>query len=168
MQIEGGKATAAGATSITIGGLANLYPDDYFNGWVGYISAGTGRGSYATITDYAGTTGAFTVADWLKSTGAAGGIDPAANSGFYVVPVSNKHPAGMQFDMAIVSACLMQAELQFESLQLDYSPSQKYMQRDLPAAYRIDAGSAPKKLGIMLPGGKRVVHRRTWTDVEYE
>jgi len=168
LQIEGGKATAADATSITIGALANLYPDDYFVGWIGYISAGTGRGSYAVITDYTGASGKFTVADWLKPTGAAGGIDPAANSGFYAEPVANKHPAGMQFDMTILSACLMQAELQFESLQLEYSPSQKYMQRDLPAAYRIDAGSAPKKLGIMLPGTRRVVHRRTWKNVEYE
>jgi len=168
LRIEGGIATAAAATSITIGALANLYPDDYFVGWIGYISAGTGRGSYAVITDYTGNSGKFDVADWLKSTGAAGGIDPVANSSAYFEPVANKHPAGMQFDMAIMSACLMQAELQFESLQLDYSPSQKYMERDLPAAYRIDAGSAPRKLGIMQPGWRKVVHRRTWTDVEYE
>jgi len=38
--------------------------------------AGTGRGSYATITDYTGNSGKFDVADWLKPTGAAGGIDP--------------------------------------------------------------------------------------------
>jgi len=62
----------------------------------------------------------------------------------------------------------MQAELMFESLQLDYSPSQKYLQKDLPAAYRIDARSAPKKLGFMQPGLRRVVHKRTWKDVEYE
>lgn len=168
LQIEAGIATEADATSITIGGLANLYPDDYFNGWTGYIMAGTGRGSYAVITDYTGTTGKFTVADWLKSTGAAGGIDPVASSSAYFEPNANKHPAGMQFDTPIVSACLAQAELDFESLNLDYSPTQKYQQKDLTAAYRTDARSAPKKLGFMLPGTRRTVQRRTWTDVEYE
>jgi hypothetical protein len=42
------------------------------------------------------------------------------------------------------------------------------MKKDLPAAYRIDARSAPRKLGIMQPGLRDVVHRRTWKNVEYE
>ncbi|NIT61568.1 MAG: hypothetical protein GWN67_20510, partial [Phycisphaerae bacterium] len=156
LQIEAGIATAADSTSITIGGLANFYPDDYFNNWVGHIMAGTGRSSYATITDYTGSTGKFTVADWLKSTGAAGGIDPVANSSAYFEPNSNKHPAGMQFDEVVVSACLAKAETLFEGLQLDYSPMEKYLQKDLPAAYRVDARSAPKRLGKMLSGSRRI------------
>lgn len=156
LQIEAGIATAAAATSITVGGLANLYPDDYFIGWTGRIMAGTGRSSYAAITDYTGNSGKFDVTDWLKSTGAAGGIDPVANSSAYFEPVANKHPAGMQFDEVIVSACLAKAETIFEGLQLDYSPMQKYLEKDLKAAYRIDVGSAPKKLGKMLPGTRRV------------
>jgi len=170
LQIEAGDASAAGADSLTDATLANLYPDDYFNGWTITIMSGTGRSSYAEVENYTGNSGKFDIVDddWLKSNGLAGGVDPAANSGFYVEPENNKHPAGMQFDSAILSACLMQAELDFESLQLDYSPSEKYMKKDLPAAYRTDARSAPKKLGIMQPGTRRVVHRRTWKNVEYE
>jgi hypothetical protein len=156
LRIEAGDASAAGATSITDSALANLYADDYFNNWYAYIMAGTGRSSYAKVTDYTGTSGKFDVADWLKASGAAGGIDPAANSGFYVEPVANKHPAGMQFDSVIMSACLAAAEIEFEGLNLDFSPMEKYLQKDLPAAYRIDAGSAPKRLGKMLPGSGRV------------
>jgi hypothetical protein len=156
LRLEAGIATAAAATSITIGGLANLYADDYFNNWIGYIMAGTGRSSYATIIDYTGTSGKFDVADWLKASGAADGVDPVANSSAYFEPVANKHPAGMQFDSAILSACLAAAETEFEGLQLDYSPMEKYLKKDLPAAYRIDARSAPKKLGKMLPGTGRI------------
>jgi len=62
----------------------------------------------------------------------------------------------------------MEAELEFGTLEIDYSPSEKYLKKDLPAAYRTDARSAPKKLGFMQPGLRRVVHKRTWKDVEYE
>ena len=173
LQIEAGIATVAGADSITIDGIKNLYPDDYFNGWTATIMAGTGRSSYAEIEDYTGASGKFDIVgdDWLKSNGKPGGVDPVVNSSAYFEPVANKHPAGMQFDEVIVSACLAKAETIFEGLQLDYSPMQKYLEKDLKAAYRIDAGSAPKRLGRMLPGSGRggsVSHiRNTVTNWNY-
>lgn len=168
LQIVSGIATAGATTSITIGGLANFYPDDYFNGWVGYITAGTGRGSYATITDYTGSSGKFDVADWLKPTGAAGGIDPTTNSGFYVEPVNNKHPAGRLFDEVILSACLAKAEMNFEDIRAGYFD--KYLKKDLPAAYAIDVRLAPRKLGKLQSGSgpRREMIERVWNDVTTE
>jgi len=163
LEIEAGDASAAGTTSITDSALANLYPDDYFNGWYAYIMAGTGRGSYAKVTDYTGNTGAFTVADWLKCTGAAGGIDPVANSGFYVEPADNKHPAGHQFDDAVRAACLAMAEREFDDINAGYMG--EFLERALPNAYKIDARSAPRKLGVMLPGTRPYYHKRNWENI---
>jgi len=149
-------ASGGSDTTLVDSGLANLYPDDYFNGWYAYIISGTGKTSYAKVTDYTSSSGTFTVADWLFANGTAGGVNPAANSVYYVEPVANKHPAGMQFDSIVMSAILAQAETEFEGLQLDYSPMQKYLEKDLPAAHRIDARSAPRRLGKMLPGSGRI------------
>ncbi len=149
-------ATGGGATTLADSALNDLYPDDYFNGWYIYIISGTAKTSYAKVTDYTSSSGTFTVADWLFVDGSAGGQDAASGSVYYVVPITDKHPAGMQFDSTIVSACLATAETEFEGLQLDYSPMEKYLQKDLPAAYRIDARSGPKKLGKMLSGSRRI------------
>jgi len=161
MQAVTGEASAGDATSITCSDIADLYPDNYFNGWTVYIIGGTGRKSYAEVTDYDGGTGAFTVADWLSVDGSAGGTDPDATSEFFVTD-GTRHPAGQQFDEAILSACLAKAELEFEDLQVGYM--QKFLQVDLPRAWDIDARSAPKKLGKMMPG-KREHLERTWNDV---
>ncbi|MEN6534478.1 MAG: hypothetical protein ABFD89_12490 [Bryobacteraceae bacterium] len=57
-----GTASAANATSITDGDIAGDYADDYFNGYVLRITAGTGIDEYATVADYTGATGVFTFA----------------------------------------------------------------------------------------------------------
>lgn len=152
-----GTATGGGATTLAAGVLANLYADDYFNGWTIQVLNGTGRNSYAVVTDYTKATGTFTVAAWLGPA-----ISPAANSIFYAYDGGN-HPAGMQFDEAVLAACLAKAELEFEDLKLGYMD--KFLTLDLPRAHQIDARSAPRKLGQMLPGSRRQGHERIWNDV---
>lgn len=141
-----GTATGGGATSITDTNIIGLYPDDYFNGQTIKILSGTGKTSYAVCTDYVGSTGVFTVADWLYQSGAAGGTNPAAGS-VYVVDAGETHPAGMQFDFAILSACRAAVEEEFSDVRRGFTD--RYMQVDLPMAHAIDGRSAPKKLGVM-------------------
>lgn len=144
-----GDASAADSTSITDDTIANLYPDDYFNGDTIKIISGTGKYSYAVVTDYTGSTGAFTVADWLAMDGSVGGTDPAASSAYYV-ETSDTHPAGMQFDDIILSACRAHTEMEFNDVNRGFM--QQYIQSDLPAAYLIDGHSAPRKFGVMRSG----------------
>lgn len=162
LQAEKGTATAGSATTLTDSSIAGLFPNDYFNGWTIVIIDGTGQGSNAVVTDYVGATGVFSVADWLTKSGVAGGTDPAASS-LYFVSDGDKHPAGMQFDEAILAACLAKAELESEDLKVGYM--NKFLEKDLPEAWRIDARSAPRKLGVMLPGTRRGGCERTWNDV---
>lgn len=162
MSVERGTATAGGSTSITDSSLANQFPTDYFKGWTVTIVGGTGVGSKAVVTGYAGTTGVFTVADWLTKSGVAGATDPSAAS-LYTVSDGNAHPAGMQFDEAVLAACLAKAEMEFEDLKLGYM--NKFMEKDLPEAWRIDARSAPRKLGIMMPGTRNTGYTRVWNTV---
>ena len=136
--------------------------DDYFNDWKIEILSGTGKGSYATVTDYTGTSGTFTVADWLKSDGTAGGTNPDENSIYIVEPATNLHPAGAKFDEVILAACLFKAEMSLDDVSAGYV--EKYIKKDLPKAYQTDARSAPRKLGNM---GIQTVRGRTWTDVTY-
>ena len=80
-----GTADAADATSITDLTLVDTYDEDNdLNDYWCYILTGTGQYSYAQITDYDGTTGACTVADWLDQYGNAGGTNPAADSTFAI------------------------------------------------------------------------------------
>jgi hypothetical protein len=145
LDLVASTATGGGATSLTDTALIGLYPNDYFNDWVIRIISGTGKTSYATVTDYVGTTGVFTVADWLFVDGTAGGTDPAASSVYYVEPADNTHPAGMAFDNAIISACLAKTEEEFADVKHGYLD--KYLSNDLPQAYATDGRSAPRKLG---------------------
>jgi hypothetical protein len=161
-----GVTTASGDTSATIGGIANLYPDDYFNGWYAYCVAGTGKNSYAKVTDYVGATGVFTVADWLAIDGSAGGTNPDTTAAYMFITDNKKHPAGAQFDGAILSACLAQAELEFEGEDL-MGRMDKFLKLDLPAAHAIDRRSAPKKLGQIMPGTRTHRYKRVWNDVAY-
>jgi len=83
-----GTADSANSTSITDATLADTYDsDDDLNDYWCYILTGTGAGSYAQITDYNGTTGACTVANWLDEQGNPGGTDPDADSTFAITPV---------------------------------------------------------------------------------
>lgn len=163
LQIEAGDSSAGDATSLTDDTLANLYPDDYFNGWYIYIISGTGKNSYAAVTDYTGSTGKFTVADWLAIDGSAGGTDPGASSVYYVTPAFTKPPCDMRFDTAVLSACKAQVELQFEDLQTTGYISQFY-NIDLPKAYEIDRRSAPRTMGKMGRGRKHTA-TRNWLNI---
>jgi hypothetical protein len=161
LTLVAGTANAGGDTSITDADLAGLYPDDYFNGDTIKIISGTGKTSYAVCTDYTGSTGVFTVADWLYQSGAAGGTNPGSDS-VYVVDAGEVHPAGMQFDFAILSACRAAVEEEFTDVKRGFT--EKYMQVDLPAAYAIDGRSAPRKLGVMR--GQSQMGARTVTVIE--
>jgi hypothetical protein len=57
-----GTATAGAATYLTDGGIAGDYADDFFNTFTIKITAGTGEGETAAVTDYDGTLGKFTFA----------------------------------------------------------------------------------------------------------
>jgi len=160
-----GTASAGDATSLTDDTLAWLYPDDYFIGDTVKIISGTGKTSYAIVTDYTGATGAFAVADWLYQSGDAGGTDPSSDSIYYVEPAES-HPAGMQFDFAIESACLMQTELEFTDVKRGFT--EKFLQVDLPAAYRIDGRSTPRSLGVMKSGSGPRTHFANRDIVYYE
>jgi len=164
LTLVSGTATAAGATSLTDSTLANLYPDDYYNGDTIKIISGTGKYSYAPITDYTGATGVFTVADWLSIDGTAAGTDAAASAAYYV-ETSEVHPAGLQFDDAILSACRGFTEQEFADVDRGYMG--KYLQSDLPAAYVIDARSVPRRAGVMRSGSGPRVHYVQRPNVTY-
>lgn len=166
LQLIGGDSSAGAATSITDDDLADLYPDDYFKGWFIYIINGTGRNSYAECSGYTSSSGKFDVADWLAVDGSAGGKDAGSNSIYYAVPEENAHPAGMQFDEAILSACLAKAEMEFDDINQGFMI--KFLQVDLPKAYATDARSAPKSVGPMLPGSGGRWHDRARKNVVYK
>lgn len=166
MQARSGLADSATETTLVDSDLS-IYPDDYFNGWMIEIVNGTGRNSYAAVTDFTSSTGTVTVADWLDASGGAGGTDPDADS-MYFLHDGNGHPAGMQFDEAVLGACLAKAELEYPDIQVGYM--QKFLEVDLKTAWQLDARSAPLKLGPMLPGSPagfdpRVHRERTWNDI---
>ena len=145
LQLESAAVTTFSSEVTTCAALAKLYPDDYFVGWIIKVVSGTGVGSYAVVTDYTGSSGAFTVADFLAINGSAGGVDPAdAASSIVVMPVYNLHPAGIRFDECIKAACLAEMEERVEDVSSNYG--QKY-QAALQRAYTIDMRAAPRKLG---------------------
>lgn len=160
LDLESGIADSA--TTLTLVDGSRLEGDDYFNGWRIKIIDGTGKGSWAYVADYTGSSGTFTVTDWLKTNGDAGGIDPDADSIYIVEPRNNLHPAGAKFDHVIKSACLAQAEQEFENVVGGYVES--YIKKDLLKAYQADARSAPKKLGTMNKS-ERTKRLRIWNDV---
>jgi hypothetical protein len=168
IHLDTGTATAGSETTLVNDSIANLYPDDYFSGQIIKIMDGTGRNSNASVTDYTGATGTFTVADWLFVNGAAGAVDPATDSTYVVQPINNLHPAGKQFDQAIKAACLAQAEEEVDELA-GRGFLAKFMQVDLKNAYKIDMRSAPRSLGTTNKSGRgrNTLHRRNWNDVTF-
>lgn len=156
IDFESGVATGGGAT--TVADTTRDEPDDYFNGWRVDIIGGTGRGSYATVTDYTGSTGTFTVADWLNSL-----ADPAANSIYFVQPANNMHPAGAKFDEVIKAACLAEGAQFYSSMNVRgfEGAIERYVQKALPKAYDADARS---KMFVKL--GSKPTQLRTWSLVE--
>jgi len=150
------------ASTITIVDATRDEYDDYFNGWRIEIISGTGKGSYAIITDYA--SGTFTVADWLKPDGSAEGTDPDTDSVYLVEPLNNLHPAGFRFDRVIESSCLSEAEIKYEDVGGAYV--NRYHSKDLPKAYEMDGRSAPRKLGSM--NRYKLLNYRTYNDCTFE
>lgn len=166
MRLEGGTADSADATTLV--DATRLESDDYFNDWVIYIVNGTGVGSYAVVTDYEKATGTFTVADWLDAQGVAGGTDPGADSVYVVEPAANLHPAGSQFDEAIKIACFAKCEMEAEDAELGNKYIKYFDEVALPAAYQIDANSAPRTLGKMNNGNRDHNNRiRVWNNVTF-
>jgi len=165
LQIESGDINTPTTTYIVDDSIGALWPNDYFVGWVVHIMSGRGRGCYNTVTGYTGASGTFTVEKWLAADGATTGTTPNTESAYYVEPQNNRHPAGMQFDDAIRAACLAMAEREFDDVNKGYMA--EFMERALPLAHQIDARSAPKKLGMMLPGTRPYRYHRIWQDVEY-
>ena len=165
LRFEGGTASAADSTSLTDSTFANIWPDDYFNGWTIRIISGTGKNSYAKVTDFTGATCKFDVADWLDINGGAGGTDPTGTDGVYTVePVNNLHPAGYRFDRAILLACLSVMEQSSEEM-VSVVHQGEYYKVALPAAQNLDKRSAPRKLGNLLQ--HEHIHERYWNDVTY-
>jgi len=221
LRMEGGISNYGGTTYLVDDD--RWEPSNYFNGWTITLLDGTGRGSYATVTDYDSTEGSITafadgtdtgvttkvtsthalsngdvvtisgttsydgtfvisgvisttsfeitnayvaddatgtwkqrqieVADWLKSNGSAAGINPGTSTAYMIEPAYNKHPAGLLFDDAILSACKAQVEMQYEDVQGGYV--QKFYDKDLPDAWTADGRTAPRKLGKLTRGGVR-------------
>ena len=156
IDMEAGVADSASATTIV--DATRDEADDHFNGWVVTILDGTGRGSYATVTDYTGSTGTFTVADWLTPAGAAGGTDPGEDSVYYAEPANNLHPAGMKFDEVVKASCLSEAEQFFSKIEAGHI--ERYIQKALPKAYEADARSR-----MYTKVGARRPYMRTWSEV---
>mgnify|MGYP001560413100 CR=1 FL=1 len=163
LELEGGLATSTSSTTLVNSSIANLYPDNYFNGWIIYIIDYTGNGSYATVTDFTGSTGTYTVAAWLAVDGVTTGVTPAATSAYYVEESTAKHPAGWQFDNAVLSACLAQAQIQIENMKGDYL--NKFTNLDLAAAQLQDLRSAP--LSLLKTSGDRGEYERRKSAVTY-
>lgn len=90
-----GTATAGSATTLTDDDIAGDYADDYFLGFVIGITAGTGIGETATVTDYTGLTGIFEFA------ALSGGSTPDDTSGYRIsrsTAVIDADPARYQLD----------------------------------------------------------------------
>jgi len=154
------------ASGTTLVDAERTEPDDYFNGWKITVKDGTGVGSYAIVTDYTGSTGTFTVTDWLKADGSAAGTDPSSNSTYYVEPATNMIPCGARFDDAVMAACMFKAALEWPN-DVPANAVEQYTQKALPQARLIDARSAPRTLGADARIGL-IPRTRTWNRVTTE
>lgn len=154
MDCETGTATAGTATSLSDSGRAEA--DDYFDGWILTIIAGTGLGQTATITDYTGSTGK------MDFTALSGGSTPDTTSVYYIEPAANLHPAGFKFDQAVLQACLAEAEIQVE--EMNEGAVELFYKAHLPMAHKADGLSRPRKLRSK----HSMVRERTWLDVTYD
>lgn len=160
LDLEAGVGDSGGDTTLL--DAARTEGDGYFTGWRVTIIYGTGKGSNAIVTGYTGSSGTFTVDDWLTSAGAAGGTNPGADSVYSVEPANNRHPAGFRFDEAIMAACKYKVEEEDENINKGFA--QKYTQKALIKAYDTDVRSHPRKLGSM-NRGVDLIHERVWNDI---
>jgi hypothetical protein len=160
VRLYGGTADSASATTIVDATLATWFPkDDDLNGWYAEIVNGTGQGSYAAITDYTGSTGSITVADWLAPDGDAGGTDPSTSSEFVLMPVRPYyHPCGFAYDGVVEAACLAACEIYGTEMVSEHH-TELFFKRKLPEAVFKNARMAPRRLGKMTDGPRQTVER---------
>jgi len=166
-----GLASGGSGTTLVDSTFANVYPDDYFNGWFINTLDSTGKNGYAVVTDFTGTTCTFTVTDWLsnsdKSTAAA--ADPGDATSYFVTD-GLKHPAGARFDKVIRSAIMVETSQEFG--QLSFDAVGEYMQKDLPEAHAADARTKPRTSGKMRSGSPSIRshggQHRSRSDVTYD
>jgi hypothetical protein len=153
LEVVAGESSSGSATTLVDSTFANRYPDDYFNAWTIKIVSGTGIWSKAVVTDFTSSTCTFTVADWLFLDDTAGGQNAGSDSVYFVEDIDNKHPAGLRFDNAILSAVLAQTEIDFKDVSDGLVD--KFYGADLPAAWKTDEQAAPRSLGYMDKRGPR-------------
>lgn len=164
--LYGGTADSATSTTIVDATFASTHPaDDCFNNWYVEIVNGTGRGSYAQVTDYTGGTGTFTVADWLAPDGTAGGTDPDADSLFVVKPAHPYyHPIGFAYDSVLEVACFAATEIFGRAEMTDDHFTSMFYNRKVAEAHNINRRQIPRRVGCMTRGcGNRPV--RNWSNV---
>ncbi|KKM74657.1 hypothetical protein LCGC14_1398200, partial [marine sediment metagenome] len=95
---------------------------------------------------------------------------PDTTTEYIVQPPNNLHPAGHQFDDTIEAACLARTEMESQDEHFDTFWTDYYHKKALLNAFKIDARSAPRKLGPMLTGDQirsRRYYGRSWNDVSY-
>lgn len=164
VRLVGGSADSADSTTVVDSDLS-IYPDDYFNGWTVEILSGTGRGSYATVTDFTSSTGTVTVADWLDVSGGAGGTDPESSSVFLLKPAHPYyHPMGFSFDGIAEIACLAACEMYAGDMNFDSHNTELFYNRKIVEAYRVNGRQATRRLG-RITDGIATSRERTWSDV---
>lgn len=146
--------TATGGSAVTLIDTDRLEADDYFEGWILTIIAGTGLGQTATITDYDEGDSTFTFTGGLS-----GDSTPDTTSVYYVEPASNLHPAGVKFDDCVLQACYAEAEKQIE--EINEGAVELYYKVSLPFAHKMDSRSRPRKLRSK----RAIVRERTWHNV---
>jgi hypothetical protein len=154
MRLATGLATGGTSTTL-VDSTRRLEVDDYFNGWVLTVRAGTGLGETATITDFVQSTATLTF------TALSGGSTPDTTTVYSIEPTANLHPAGYRFDDIISTACRARAEMEIEDLAAGWKES--YDNRKLDKAYNIDAKLAPRK--VTRSRGRPF--ERVWKDITY-
>lgn len=141
LRMESGVATSGAATTLTDNLRTELA--DYFVGWTITVVDGTNVGKSRTVTGYTAG-GQFTFATMT--------VANDTTSQYIVEPPNNLHPAGHQFDDTIEAACLARTEMESQDEHFDTFWTDYYHKKAIPNAFKVDARSAPRKLGLMLPG----------------
>ena len=159
MKMESGIATAGNDTTLT--DTTRTEAADYFVGWTIEIIDGVNVGKSRTVTAYTAA-GQFTFATMTTNN--------TTTSEYIVYPPNNLHPAGHQHDDTVEAACLARTEMESQDEHFDTFWTDYYHKKALPNAYKIDARSAPRKLGPMLTGDQirsRRHYGRSWNDISY-
>jgi hypothetical protein len=88
IQTTGTAETGTNSTCLIDDALIDVYDtDNEISGYYIYITAGTGKGSYAVIGVYDCAVGKIYVSDWLTANGDPGGTDPTTGSSYSITGV---------------------------------------------------------------------------------